>query len=288
MSVLEVPGAQLYYQARGAGPLLVLVPGANGEAGAYQNLAEQMSRRYRVVTYDRRGFSRSELRGPQDYGRRLATDTGDLRSLITHLTGQPATVLGSSSGAIVALQVLTRHPERVHTMVAHEPPAVNLLPDAAAWRDFFDDVYDTYRTSGIPAAMRKFAARVVSDADRRVLDHPAMPPAGSKYREANATYWMEHELRQYPRTDLDTGALTARRDRLVLASGRESRGHLTYRPNEVLARKLGLDILELPGGHLGYVTKPAQFATELMAAVADPAAHPARPGENNRPEGGPA
>jgi pimeloyl-ACP methyl ester carboxylesterase len=269
MSVLEVLGARLYYEVRGAGPLLLLVPGANGEADTYQDLAEELAGRYRVVTYDRRGFSRSELDGLHDYGHRLATDTDDLRSLINHLTGQPATVFGTSSGAIVALQVLTHHPELVHIVVAHEPPAVNLLPDAAAWRDFFDDVYGTYRTSGIPAAMRKFATGVVSDADRRFLDRPATRPASSEYRVANITYWMEHELRQYPRAELDIGALAAHPDRLVLACGRESRGHLTYRPNEVLARKLGLNILELPGGHLGWVTEHAQFAIELMDALAD-------------------
>jgi acetyltransferase/esterase len=268
MSVLEVPGAQLYYELRGAGPLLVLVPGAKGEAGTYQHLAEALSGRYRVVTYDRRGFSRSQPDGPQDDDQRLACDTDDLRSLIMQLTDRPATVFGNSSGAIVALELLSHYPELVRTVVAHEPPAVNLLPDAAAWRDFFDAVYATYRSSGIPAAMRQFAT-AFSDADRRALHRQAMRPDNSPYREANATYWMEHELRQYPRVDLDIDALAAHADRLVLAGGRESRGGLAYRTSQALASKLGLDLLELPGGHFGCVTQPAEFASELMAALAD-------------------
>jgi acetyltransferase/esterase len=268
MSVLEVPGARLYYELCGAGPLLVLVPGAKGEAGTYQDLAEALSGRYRAVTYDRRGFSRSQLDGPQDDDQRLARDTDDLQALITQLTDRPATVFGNSSGAIVALELLSRHPQLVGTVVAHEPPAVNLLPDAAAWREFFDGVYATYRSSGIPAAMRQFAT-AFSDADRRALHRQAMRPDNSPYREANATYWMDHELRQYPRVELDLDALAAHADRLVLAGGRASHGGLAYRTSQALASKLGLEVLELPGGHFGCVTQPAAFASELTDALAD-------------------
>ncbi len=221
-----------------------------------------------MVTYDRRGFSRSHLDGPQDDDQRLACDTDDLRALLTHLGDQPATVFGNSSGAIVALELLSHSPELVRTAVAHEPPAVSLLPDAAAWQAFFDGVYDTYRTSGIPAAMRQFAT-AFSDADRRALHRQAMRPDNSPYREANAIYWMDHELRQYPRVDLDIDALAAHADRLVLAGGRKSRGGLAYRTSEALAAKLGFEILELPGGHFGCVTEPAAFASELLAALAD-------------------
>lgn len=54
-------------------------PGASGEANSYRNLADELSARYQVVTYDRRGLSRSQLLGAQDYDQRLATDAGDVR-----------------------------------------------------------------------------------------------------------------------------------------------------------------------------------------------------------------
>jgi pimeloyl-ACP methyl ester carboxylesterase len=287
MSVLETPGARLYYELRGAGPTVVLVPGAKGEADTYQPLAQELSRQYRVVTYDRRGFSRSTLDGPQD-DHRLAADTDDLRSLIAHVADQPATVFGNSSGAIVALELLTLHPELVRTAVAHEPPTVKLLPDAAAWLDLFDSVYETYRASGIPTAMRTFATGAFSDADRRAMHRQTMQHTNDRYRDANTTYWMEHELRQYPRVDLDLDALATRTDQLVLAAGRESRGYPTHRTSEALANKLGMDLVELPGGHIGCVSQPTEFAHELLDALADapsPAAtnkarwHESRPGQ---------
>jgi pimeloyl-ACP methyl ester carboxylesterase len=127
MSTLKVSGAQLFYEVNGSGPLLILIPGAAGTGEVFHPLAHHLSARYQVVTYDRRGFSRSQLDGPQDYEHRLVTDTDDVRCLIEHLTDQPAIVFGNSSGAIVALEVLTHSPEWVQTIVAHEPPVVFLL-----------------------------------------------------------------------------------------------------------------------------------------------------------------
>jgi hypothetical protein len=143
---------------------------------------------------------------------------------------------------------------------------VKLLPDAAKWLDFFEDVYATYRTSGIPDAMRKYAT-IFSEVDRETMGL-AKDPSNDEYFLTNTTYWMEHELRQYPRVELDVDTLAAHADQLILAGGRESRGHLPYLPNEALAKSLGLDILELPGGHIGCVARHAEFAAELTNALA--------------------
>src|SRR5262245_26125927 len=129
MGLLEVSGARLYYESHGRGPLMVMVPGANGDARAFESVAQHLAARFTVVTYDRRGFSRSTLDGPQDYDRRLETDADDVRRLIEHLSDEPAIVFGASSGGIVVLEVLTRHLSVVHTLLPFEPPAVRLLPD---------------------------------------------------------------------------------------------------------------------------------------------------------------
>ncbi len=268
MSTLKVPGAQLSYEVSGDGPLLILIPGAKGEGEVFRQVARPLAAQYQVVTYDRRGFSRSSLDGPQDYDYRLDTDADDVRRLIEHLTDQPATVFGNSSGAIIALEVISHSPERVQTVVAHEPPAVNLLPDAAYWRAFFDGVYETYRQSGVPKAMHQFASRTVGSVDHQVMEH-AMREHTNEYTLSNATYWMEHELRQYPRVEFDLAALEASAERIVLAGGRDSQDQLPYQPNRVLAQKLGRDIVNLPGGHLGFVSYPTEFAKELIDALKD-------------------
>jgi pimeloyl-ACP methyl ester carboxylesterase len=266
MSILEVPGAQLHYEVHGSGPLLLMVPGASGEAGSFIMVTGHLAERYTVVTYDRRGFSRSRLDGPQDYDRRLETDADDARRLLKHLGDEPATVFGSSSGGIVALDLLTHHPSVVRTLVPFEPPAVRLLPDGQQWLDFFSGLYDLYRQSGIEPALKKFREHAFTAPDRQAMAR-ATDPRSSGQVLANATYWFEHELRQYPAADLDLDALNARADRIVPAAGRESRGQPAHEVSVELATKLGRDLVELPGGHVGFVTRPAEFARELVQAL---------------------
>ena len=268
MSTLKVSGAQLFYEVSGSGPLLILIPGAAGTGEVFHPLAHHLISQYQVVTYDRRGFSRSQLDGPQDYEHRLATDTDDVRRLIEHLTDQPTIVFGNSSGAIVALEVLTHAPDWVQTVVAHEPPIVFLLPDAAKWWAFFDGVYETYRKEGVPKAMQQFASGIVGSVDHQVIER-AITKHTNEYTMANAAYWMEHELRQYPRVELDLAALAALAERIVPACGRDSHDQMTSLPNKVLARQLGLDFVDLPGGHLGFMSSPTEFAKEFMNALKD-------------------
>jgi pimeloyl-ACP methyl ester carboxylesterase len=266
MSTLNVPGANLYYEVNGEGPLLIMIPGAAGTGEVFRPLLGPLAERYRVVTHDRRGFSRSELDGSQDYEYRLDTDAEDVRRLIEQLTDKPAIFFGNSSGATVALEVLIRYPERVETVVAHEPPVVNLLPDAPKWIAFFDEVYGIYRQSGVGRAMHQFAAGTLGSEDTKVLARH-MKLHTNEQNLANATYWMEHELRQYPRVELDLEVLTAHSKQIMLVGGRDSQDQMTYQPGNVLAQKLGLDIVNLPGGHLGFIAYPVEFANELMDAL---------------------
>ena len=111
MATLAVPGAELYYETWGGdGPLLLLIPGGNGDAASFAPLAPLLAAARTVVSYDRRGFSRSPLAGAPSDDERLGADAEDARSLIDHLGGGRADVLGSSSGAIVALELLSRRP----------------------------------------------------------------------------------------------------------------------------------------------------------------------------------
>lgn len=260
MSHLDVPGARLYYETHGSGPALVMVPGAGGTGGVFAMVGERLAARYTVVSYDRRGFSRSRLDGPQDYGHRLATDADDVRRLITHVSDAPATVFGSSSGAIVALTLVANHPTEVRAAVAHEPPAVRQLSDGQQWLDFWRGVYDVYREEGVEPAMARFRARTFPGSDVRTMSHAPRNPA-------NAAYWFEHELRQYPNVELDLAALQPYAGRIVLAAGRDSVGYPCREVAVTLAGRLGRTVLDLPGGHTGFVSAPAEFAGELLAAL---------------------
>jgi pimeloyl-ACP methyl ester carboxylesterase len=266
-----VPEAHIYYETLGSGPLLVLVPGATGTAESLRKAGEQLARTHTVAIYDRRGYSRSHLDGPQDHDRRLDTDADDLRRLIQHLSDQPATVLGVSSGATVALHLLTRHPDAVSTLVPFEPPAVRLLPDGQRWVDFFHHIYDLYHQAGIGPAIQQFRERTFAPSDRAAMAQATSADTGIAAQiRANLAYWFEHELRQYPAAYLDLRPLHAHADRIVPAAGRDSHGYPCRQATEALATQLDRQLIDLPGGHVGSIAQPADFAAELLQALSDP------------------
>jgi pimeloyl-ACP methyl ester carboxylesterase len=267
MTILDVPGARLYYETHGSGPLFVMIPGASGTADPFRAVAGHLAAQYTVARYDRRGFSRSRLDGPPDDDRRLGTDADDVRRLIEHLGDGPATVFGTSSGAVVALEVLARHPAAVRTLIAFEPCAVRQLPEGRQWLDFFGEIYDLYRNAGAGPALARFREQAFAAYDRPVMAH-ATERHIAEHGDANTVLWFEHELRQYPAANLDIDALTAHADRMLLAVGRESRGYPCYEVTWELGRKLGRDVAELPGGHLGCMTHSVEFATQLVRALA--------------------
>ncbi|WP_067459820.1 alpha/beta fold hydrolase [Actinomadura macra] len=271
MSALDVPGARLYYECRGSGPTFVLVPGANGDARVFGKVAEHLAEHYTVITYDRRGFSRSTLHGAQDYEHRLKTDADDVRRLIEHVGEGPATVFGTSSGGVIVLELLVRHPSVVATLAPYEPAAMKQLDDAQHWLDLLFGLYDLYRRSGIEPALQDFR-ELFSEADRPIMSR-ATNRELNEHAHANVTYWFERELRQYTTVDLDIDALTPHAGRIVLVSGEQSRGYPNYRVNQELGRKLGREVIELPGGHTGFAAHPAEFARRLRDATILPPHH---------------
>lgn len=262
--VLEVPGARLYYETVGNGSPLLLIPGGNGTAHIMGPLSQVLAERFRVITFDRRGFARSELLGAQDYERRLQTDADDALQLIQQVAGAPAAVFGPSSGAIVALQAMTQGPSSISTLVAFEPPATKYMPTFEGGQQLLQLMYDTYgvyKRSGIVPALDLFNTCMPPETVehfRRMRD-----PSNPQVR-ATIEYWMEHELRQYTSVDFDTATLTANAARIVMAAGAGSRDFPLHPLTENLAKELDAPFVEFPGAHSGYAVHSADFGTALM------------------------
>lgn len=272
IETLAVPGARLYTETRGAGPLLVCIVGGNGDAEVFGRLGALLAPQLTVVSYDRRGFARSPVDGPVDDAARIAVDVDDALAVIDARGGGPAFVLGSSSGAIVGLALVARRPAAVRLLVAHEPPVVTLLPDAAAWLARLDHVYATYLASGATAAIAEFGAAVGLDGMHLPpeLAPSQLPPPIAALLEripANQAFFLEHEIRQYPRFAPEIAALQAAARKLVLGVGRDSSEAVLPRPARALARAVGVPVVEFAGGHVGYMTHADAFAAELAALL---------------------
>ncbi|QIS03946.1 alpha/beta fold hydrolase [Nocardia brasiliensis] len=264
---LQVPGATLFYEERGSGPLLVLLPGSGADAAMFDHVAQVLVPHFTVLAADPRGYSRSPLDGPP-VDQRVEVMSDDIHRLIEDRApaGESVYVFGASGGAVVALDLLARHPERLALVVAHEPPSFGVLPDAADHRAFVDEVYALFHREGAAVAGAHFAAGV--GAQLRGMPDPAtLPPRAADMVArvmANLPIMLEHELRQITSYLPDETALTEHADRLVLAVGAESPGTLPYRPATTLAERLGARLVEFPGGHGGLNQHPGPFAQKLL------------------------
>ena len=269
---LKVPGATLYYEIRGSGPVLLLIAGGGTDAGVFEGVASLLAHDYTVVTYDPRGNSRSPLDGPPT-NQQIEVHSDDAARLLSTVTDGPAAVFGTSSGAIVALDLMAQHPTRVAKVVAHEPPLLEVLPDVAKWRAFHDDVYETYQREGTEAAMHKWAVGVGLDvvAPPPEAEVPPHVAAAMKRMAGNQDLFFAHELLPFTRYVPDLARLSAHKDRIVLAVGHDTReqlaGELVYRPAAWLAERFSTQVVEFPGDHGGYGAHPAAFAAKLRKVL---------------------
>jgi len=272
-SLLRVPGAQLYYEVQGAGPVLLMIPGGPTDAGIFASLAGLISDSYTVVRYDPRGNSRSVLEGqPQDPKPDQDMDVhgDDAAQLLAALGSEPAFVLGSSGGAQIGLNLTARYPQRVTTLVAHEPPCLELLPNAEAQRVFTEDVYNTYLAAGAGPAMQKFMAGAGigggPQVERAAPPSPEMIEAFGRV-QGNVDYFLAHGFKPISLYVPDLTALRTISSRIVVGVGETSAGSLPYRAASALAERLGTTPVSFPGGHGGYNDNPAGFAEKLRQVL---------------------
>jgi pimeloyl-ACP methyl ester carboxylesterase len=262
---LEVPGARLHYEVRGSGPLIV-VAGAPMTAALFAPLAGALAGDHTVITLDPRGMGRSRLDDPE----RDSTPedrADDVAAILDDLGAEAADMVGSSGGAVTGLALVARHPARVRTLVAHEPPVLDLLPDAANRHAATEQNISTYHRDGAEAAFLQFMATAGYD-----LDHLAesMPPGEPSEQDlADNNRFFTHELRGTTRYTPDIAALTAGPARVVVGVGAESGRLLTYRTSAALADRLGVTMTEFPGDHGGFIVHPQEFA-DVVRKVIEP------------------
>jgi pimeloyl-ACP methyl ester carboxylesterase len=278
---LEVPGGRIYYEVRGSGPLLLVV-GQPMTSGPFAPLADLLAEDHTVVTYDPRGVGQSTVEDRLlDVTPELEAD--DLAAVVDAVGGGPADVFGSSGGAVAGLALVARHPDKVRTLIAHEPPVCDLLPDAAQIRAAVDGVEDAYRSHGPGAAFGKFVSIVMHQGPVTEDGVPpaAWPPPGAEQPEsqgeppqrsakeqADDELFLLRMLKPFTRYEPDVDVLRSARPRVVVAVGDSSHGEIACRSAEALAEQLGSPLVRFPGDHGGFMADPAGFAAAIRQVAA--------------------
>jgi pimeloyl-ACP methyl ester carboxylesterase len=276
---LDVADGKVYYEVRGSGPLLLVV-GQPMTCGPFASLADLLADDHTVVTYDPHGLGQSVTDEPSD----LVTpevEADDLATIIDAVGGGPADVFGSSGGAVAGLALVANHPDKVGTLIAHEPPVGELLPDAAQVRAAVDEIEEAYRAYGSGAAWGKFVSLVMHEGPATATWPPpgadqgedaapvedAAPPEPSAKQQADDETFFLRMLKPFTRYQPPIEALRTG-PRIVVAVGADSQGEMARRSADALAERLGQTATPFPGDHGSFMSDPPAFATAVREMLA--------------------
>ena len=257
---LDVPGAVLHYEVwsndSSSEPVLFLIGSPMGADG-FVTLAGHFTDRT-VVTYDPWSAGRSQR---TDGASETTVDehADDLHRLISALDAGPVDIFATSGGATNALALVAKHPEQVRTLVAHEPPASQELPDREPVLAASTDIHETYLRSGFGPAMAKFIALVSYEGPfpADYADQPAPDPAmfglpteddGSRNDPLVGQNMISGSHYQH-----DFDALRTASTRIVVGVGTESSRMIPGRAAVAVAERLGTTPVTFPGGHDGFL-----------------------------------
>ena len=249
----EVNGTRLYYEAVGEGLEVVLIHGGLVDSRLWDAQMAPLSRRFRVVRYDLRGFGRSAA-APEPF-----SHLEDLRALLDFLKIRKATVVGLSLGGIIAADFALEHPERVRRLVLvgpglrgdKQPPPKDAAAAVEAMSRGAEAFADATMTRELYAAVRP-GSRAYKLLRRMLLDNfkalSTLRPGFTKYPD--------------PPTAERLGRIRA--PTRVIIGSRDGRNLLNI-ADRIAAGVPGASIVEIEGSsHHPPVEKPAEFNRELL------------------------
>jgi pimeloyl-ACP methyl ester carboxylesterase len=257
---VQANGAELYYEARGDGPPLLLVAGGLADAGQFAALGEALAQQHTVISYDRRGNSRS----PAPAGWTTTTveeQADDAAALLAALAIPAASVYGHSIGAPIALGLALRRPEVVDTVILHDPALMSVLADPGAVLAVVGPLVEEAMQAGGPAvaadAFYRFAVGSALD---------ALEPATYERMKGDGAVLFGVEFQALSGWRVDEEALGRTRIPVLLLAGVESPPFFKEAA-DWLAARLGGSVEQLPGGHGAPFDHPADVAAQVARFV---------------------
>ena len=262
-----IEGATLYYEVRGQGPPLLMIPGAGGDADQYAPVATLLADEYKVITYDRRANARSVMHAPQNF--EVSQQSRDAVAVLTAAGETSAFVFGSSSGAIIALDMATTQSQAVRAVVAHEPPCARVHPQAKQWQRFFASVYLTACRFGSSLALIRFifGIEVPALALIRARRSLGAPPRSEQRISAKAAadVLAKHEMLPVTNYLPDTERIMRNGVSVIMAAGAWGleRKKWYVETARILAEQLGCELATFPGHHGSFMDMPEAWAAAL-------------------------
>lgn len=251
MPTITANGAELYYEVRGSGPSLLLIHGGGGDCGTVIRLADILAQDFTVVAYDRRGLSRSPR--PKDWKQTsIAEQAEDAGGLLRAIGFPPAAVVGHSLGALIALELLLRHPDLVRRASLLDPgPLDSAIPDRQ-------------QKMAMPEAVRAAMAEGGPEAGfeallRNLHIWDCIDPAARQRVRGNAGVFFSYETPLLRTYRPDEALLGANRVPVQVGAGEET-PPVFREMAEWLASRLNVRVEGVPGSHASCIEHPEGVA----------------------------
>lgn len=253
---VESEGASIAFNLRGEGDPLLLIPGAPGEAADFALVVDRLASDYTVITYDPRGFGESTGPAPKNY--EISQQARDVMEVLDAAGYAEALVFGTSAGAEVGLELVKNYPTAVTGFVAHEPPAVRVLPDAADVQAKIAEIYLSAWTDGTKLALLDFLVLTQLPANNgqpfTEADVEQIKPNIDSVAALNiADFYIPYQMVPLTNYGPDVQAIQQNGVPVVMGAGEQSLDKLFGRTAQALAEQLDRPFVSFPGHHGSYL-----------------------------------
>jgi len=270
-------GNELYYEVRGQGQPLLMIPGAGGDAEVYSSVADILSDEYKVITYDRRANSRSTMNDPQNF--EISQQSRDVVAVLLAAGETSAFVFGNSSGAVIALDMAKTQPQAVRAVVVHEPPLARVHPQVRKWQRFFASCYLTAFRFGTSLAVLRFMFGIEVPVRQLIKAQTKATKYTKSHREQAdeprisskdaVDVLVKQELLPVTNYLPDVEMIKKNGVRVFMAAGKWGLDKKKWYAvvAQILAEKLGCELVTFPGHHGSYMDMPDEWAATLRSVL---------------------
>ena len=258
---LEKEDVSLYYEVRGSGEPLILIHGVIVDADLYSKAADLLARYYTVITYDRRGNSRSVYKGKGRFD--MEDQAWDLLDLMKALHIESANIVGQSAGAIIGQYFLQEYPEKVRCLIMYEPAIMGFLDDMPNVREWTGQMKELIRKHKFNTALLEFTQKISAFDERS----PRKSTEESRREMGNHEYALTQEFPELVSYHPDLEKTRKHSEKILLAMGEKSTDPVYMEGLARFAQALGRDVLFYPGFHNLPYDLPREFAINVLGTL---------------------
>ena len=261
---LKTEDVDLYYERTGEGQPMILIHGAVADADYFSESVPILRKFYDVITYDRRGNSRSTPKEGATF--QIADQVKDVVALIEALDLQQVILVGHSAGGEMALETFRVATSRIARVILYETPLLSMIteqrPDMPEWIANMEAL----NASGKHREVAKEFGLSIGVMDKR---------ARKKNRDEkqkdrmNFGHFINHEFHAFSYYEPDIDFCRVNRDYItaVVGDGSEQTGSHLSLAMRIFAETVGCDLYHLAGFHNLPYDLPKDFVAGVLGIL---------------------